>query len=198
MYDYRTMTSAARARVVEYRQKQKIPWHSPPHWEFTSGCFLVSAACYQHEPIIGVSIERMTECEREMLEACERLCIAVHAWCLLPNHYHVLVTTESISELSAELGRFHGRSSYRWNGEEERRGRHVWYRCQDRAIRSERHFWASVNYIHNNPVRHGYVEKWQDWPWSSAMEFLDSMGRDEAMRIWKEYPIRNYGKKWDL
>jgi putative transposase len=55
-----------------------------------------------------------------------------------------------------------------------------------------------VNYIHNNPVRHGYVEKWQDWPWSSAMEFLDSMGRDEAMRIWKEYPIRNFGKKWDL
>lgn len=73
----------------------------------------------------------------------------------------------------------------------------MWYRCFDRAIRSERHFWASVNYIHHNPVHHGYVEKWQDWPWSSAAEFLDSVGRERAVRIWQEYPILDYGKTWD-
>ena len=35
------------------------------------------------------------------------------------------------------------------------------------------------------------------WPWSSAAEYLGQMGRAEAERVWKEYPIRDYGKKWD-
>jgi putative transposase len=65
-------------------------------------------------------------------------------------------------------------------------------------MRSERHFFATINYVHNNPVHHGYVRRlWTEWPWSSATNFLDQMGRLEAERVWKEYPIRDYGKKWD-
>ncbi len=64
-------------------------------------------------------------------------------------------------------------------------------------MRSERHFWATLNYVHNNPVRHGYVERCQDWPFSSAREFLEQMGRKEAERIWREYPVLNYGEGWD-
>jgi putative transposase len=54
-----------------------------------------------------------------------------------------------------------------------------------------------VNYIHNNPVHHGHVDKWQDWPWPSATDFLDRVGREMAEKIWREYPILDYGKKWD-
>jgi putative transposase len=59
------------------------------------------------------------------------------------------------------------------------------------------HFWATVNYIHHNPVKHGYVKSWWEWPFSSAGDFLESEGRDEAARIWKEYPLMDYGKGWD-
>jgi putative transposase len=54
-----------------------------------------------------------------------------------------------------------------------------------------------VNYIHNNPVHHGHVDKWQDWPWSSASDFLERVGREMAEKIWRESPILDYGKKWD-
>ena len=121
----------------------------------------------------------------------------VYAWCVCPNHYHVLVNTDRIKQLCKGLGLFHGRSSFRWNGEDESRGRKVWYRCFDREIRSEGHFWATVNYIHHNPVHHGYAEKWQDWPWSSAKEYLDQIGPARAERIWRDYPILDYGKGWD-
>jgi len=67
----------------------------------------------------------------------------------------------------------------------------------DRVMRSERHYWATLNYIHHNPVHHGYVERWPDWPWSSASGFLEQLGRDEAEQIWLEYPIEDYGKGWD-
>jgi putative transposase len=91
----------------------------------------------------------------------------------------------------------HGRTSHAWNGEENARGRKVFFRVADRVMRSERHFWATMNYIHHNPVHHGYVERWPDWPWSSACDFLAQLGRDEAEQIWLEYPIEDYGKGWD-
>ena len=64
-------------------------------------------------------------------------------------------------------------------------------------MRSERHFFATVNYVHNNPAHHRYVRLWIEWGWSSASEYLEQMGRTEAERVWREYPIRDYGKKWD-
>jgi putative transposase len=64
-------------------------------------------------------------------------------------------------------------------------------------MRSERHFFATINYVHHNPVHHGYVRLWTDWPWSSAAEYLEQMGRAEAQRVWEGYPIRDHGKKWD-
>lgn len=64
-------------------------------------------------------------------------------------------------------------------------------------MRSERHFWTTMNYVHHNPVRHQAVQRWQDWYWSSASQYLELVGRDEAIRIWKEYPLKGYGDKWD-
>jgi putative transposase len=51
--------------------------------------------------------------------------------------------------------------------------------------------------VHHNPLRHGYVARWTDWPWSSATEYLVQTDAEEAMRIWHEYPLRGYGKDWD-
>ena len=70
-------------------------------------------------------------------------------------------------------------------------------RAVERAMRSDRHFWATVNYIHHNPIRHRYAERWTEWPWSSAAEYLTQTGVNEAKRIWNDFPIRDYGKDWD-
>lgn len=185
--------------IVEYRRKQHLPLHSPPHWKLgMSNRYLITAACYEHKSIIGKNPERMTDCEASVLSVCREYGKEIYAWCVLPNHYHILVGSDDIKKLCKELGQFHGRSSFTWNKEDECRGRQVWFRCFEREIRSERHFWASLNYLHNNPVHHDYVEKWTDWIWSSAKEFLEAIGRDKAIRIWQEYPILDYGKKWDV
>ncbi len=199
MYNFRKMSPEMRAEVVAWRKANRLPWHSPPHGKMGySNRYLVSAACYEHHYYIGVSPERMTECEKEILSVCQQFGSEVYAWCVLPNHYHLLLKCEFIKQFCHEVGKFHGRSSRRWNKADNQFGRKVWYRCFDREMRSERHFLASLNYIHHNPVHHGYVEKWTDWPWSSASFFLEQIGREEAERIWREYPILDYGKKWDI
>ena len=154
MYDYRKMTREQRREAVEYRRLRERPWHSPPHWEFGGLLqFMISGACYEHKHVIGVTPERMAECEDALLDACEQLATNVYAWCVLPNHYHLLVQTDRLKELRAHLGKFHGRMSFKWNGEDNQRGRQVWHNCLDRGVKSHGHFWASVNYIHHNASR---------------------------------------------
>jgi putative transposase len=95
------------------------------------------------------------------------------------------------------LGKVHGTTSFRWNGEENQRGRKIWHSVSDRGMRNADHFWSTVNYIHHNPVKHGYVDQWTEWPFSSAGDFLDEIGRDQAVQLWKQYPLLDYGKGWD-
>jgi putative transposase len=187
MYEWRKMTDEERAEVLRQRKGRKLPWHSPPRVKYSGFVSIIfTASCYEHFPIIGVSPERMRECEEELFEICQKTTSKLYAWCILPNHYHLLFRTEKLEELKAKVGKFHGRTARRWNLEDNRK------------IKSKRHLWASINYIHNNPVHHGYTNKWQDWAFSSANSYLESVGREEAIRIWKEYPVLDYGKDWDI
>lgn len=197
MYNWRKLSDVQRKEALALRRGRKFPWHSPPHLDLEGARqYLISASCFNHASIIGATSERMTQCEADVLDVCSKLSTAVYAWCILPNHYHVVIRTEQIKQLLKEIGLFHGRSSFQWNGEDNQRGRKVWYNSFERPIKSERHFWATLNYVHNN-VHHGYVESWQDWPWSSATRFIEELGRDRVKEIWKEYPVLDYGKKWD-
>ena len=63
------------------------------------------------------------------------------AWCVLPNHYHALVEAPDAKALLRDLGLLHGRTSHAWNGEEQARGRKVFFRAVERAMRSDRHYW---------------------------------------------------------
>jgi len=198
MYDWRKMSAAERQQALEIRRLRQLPWHSPPHLDFEgTHQYLISSACYEHAHIIGQSAERLTECETTLVELCHTFCTSLSAWCILPNHYHALIKTDQIRELRHALGKFHGRSSCTWNEEDDTRGRKVWHNCFERLMKSRRHFWATLNYVHHNPVHHGYVEHWQDWPWSSAREFVEAVGRPRALELWLQYPILDYGKRWD-
>ncbi|MDD5599832.1 MAG: hypothetical protein PHV82_17950, partial [Victivallaceae bacterium] len=46
-------------------------------------------------------------------------------------------------------------------------------------------------------LRHKYVRKWDEWTYSSAKQFLDEAGREEALKIWQQYPLLDYGKGRD-
>jgi len=195
-YNWRKLTPEQRAEVLSHRQAAGQSWHSPPgtirgHW------FHVSATCYEHAPIIGKDVRRLAEFERELRTTLAAVCESILAWCVLANHYHVLVLTLSVAECRKALGRMHGRLSHHWNVQDATAGRKCWHSCLPKPIRNESHRWATINYIHHNPVHHGYVETWRQWPFSSAPSFLEGVSRPEAMRIWTDYPILDMGHGWD-
>lgn len=198
MYDWRRMSEEEREETLALRKERSRPWHTPPHRVSSVGDgYLITAACYEHRPIIGTSAERLAAFERELLETLEPVSTAIQCWVVLPNHYHALIRTADLLVTLKALGQLHGRTSFAWNQKDDTRGRHVWHSAAETAMKSERHWHATINYVHHNPVKHGYVPRWQDWPFSSAAAFLQQAGREEAEALWKEYPIGEYGRGWD-
>src|SRR5947208_1107836 len=110
MYNWRRMTFAERLEALEQRKSKRHPWHSPPH-RYLPGArqYLLSAACFEHEPIIAESSERLDQFADQVLQICEPLSEKIYAWCVLPNHYHVLLQTKALKPLMEQMGRMHGR-----------------------------------------------------------------------------------------
>jgi putative transposase len=197
MYRWRKLTPEQRVETLAQRRLQKRPWHSPRHHNDGKGPFLITSTCYEHAPIIGHSPQRMDFFTAELLSVLNAFSKNVDAWVVLPNHYHALVVVNSCRELLHALGGLHGRTSRQWNLEEGVTGRKVWFNTLDRVIEGDGHHVAAIHYIHNNPVKHGYVRKWDQWKWSSAADYIARLGREEVERRWREYPLLNFGKGWD-
>ena len=196
MYAWRNMTDEQRQEALRLRKARGYPMHSPPHL-IGPGTFHLTAANFEHQVILGRSLHRLAAFEAELVELLGELCEHIYAHCVLPNHWHALVATPSLEDVLHLIGKLHGRSSHAWNRCDSCPGRKCWHRCTDRRMRSQRHRLATLNYIHHNPVRHACCELWQEWPFGSAASFLERIGREEATRLWQEYPLHDFGQGWD-
>ncbi|HQE91851.1 MAG TPA: transposase [Anaerolineae bacterium] len=186
-YEYRTMTPEERAAVVAYRRSKGYPLHSPPHPYREGGWYIITAANYEHNPILQPA-ERRTAFEDQLLITLNAIG-EVGAWVILPNHYHVLTMVESLDVLSAALKQLHGTTARTWNLEDALTGqRRVWYKFYDRWVRNEAHYYRALNYIHYNAVKHRYAETPYDWPWSSVTRYVEAFDREWLRVQWKAYP----------
>ena len=196
-YEYRKMTPEEREEVLRQRRERGYPLHAPPH-PFGRACYyLITAANFEHALIMGAP-ERRTEFESRLLEAMNSIRADAAGWVILPNHYHFLAGVESLDQVSAALKQLHGNTSREWNLADGQTGkRKVWYKFSDRMIRDEAHFFRALNYIHYNPVKHGYVTDPYEWPWLSLNNYVETHGRDWLRDKWKAYPPQDFGKGWD-
>lgn len=95
----------------------------------------------------------------------------VWAWCLMPNHVHLVLMPVLEDGLRATLAPLHRRYTWEINQREGWRG-HLW---QDRFASfpmDDGHVHACLRYVELNPVRAGLVEGAEEWPWSSARAHL--------------------------
>ena len=91
----------------------------------------------------------------------------LHAWVVMPNHVHVLVTPLNGHSLSGIVHSWKSYTANQANKVLERSGT-FWYRDYfDRFMRDEDHFAATVDYIHWNPVKAGLCTAPSAWEWTS-------------------------------
>ena len=102
---------------------------------------------------------------------CAKTGTAIWAWCLMPNHVHLVLVPSRPDGLSAALAPAHRRYTWEIYQREGWRG-HLWQSRFDSLAMDEAHLHACLRYVELNPVRARLVERPEDWRWSSARAHL--------------------------
>jgi len=107
------------------------------------------------------------------------------AWTVMPNHVHVLIRIYegwALGKIVQSWKSYTGRRIHAAKRPGGDRGG-IWMRDYwDRFIRDERHFQATVEYIHQNAVKAGLAKNAADWPFCSAAEYLGPPSSSSALR----------------
>ena len=113
-----------------------------------------------------------------LAEHCARAGVSVWAYCLMPNHVHLILVPDHEDGLRQALGEAHRRYTRQINFREGWRG-HLWQERFHSFPMDEKHLAAAVRYVELNPVRARLAEDAADWPWSSAQAHIK--GRDDGL-----------------
>ncbi len=110
--------------------------------------------------LIGPTADRM----QEVLLARHGDEYLLHAWCVMPNHVHVLVEPRGGRALNAIVQSWKSVIAHSPGA-----AKPLWQKNYfDRFMRDEEQVWFTVNYIEANPVAAGLVNAKAEWRWSSA------------------------------
>lgn len=113
-----------------------------------------------------------------MAHWCGKYQVQIWAWCLMPNHVHLVAVPETDQGLTRAIGEAHRRYTLRVNSREGWRG-HLWQERFASFPMDEQHLIAVARYVEMNPVGAGLVEQPEDYPWSSARAHL--AGEDDLL-----------------
>ncbi len=132
--------------------------------------------------------------------ACGRTGVECWAYCLMPNHVHLILVPprEAIDDgpapadsLRACLGEAHRRYTRRVNFREGWRG-HLWQERFHSFVMGAPYLLACAAYVERNPVKAALVARAEAWPWSSAAAHL--AGRDDD--LCRVAPLLERAKRW--
>lgn len=102
-----------------------------------------------------------------LAEQCAAAGVGVWAYCLMPNHVHLVLVPRTQDGLRRAVGETHRRYSAFVNARAQWTG-HLFQGRFASVVMDEDHLGAALRYVSLNPVRARLVERAQDWPWSSV------------------------------
>ena len=139
----------------------------------------VTARGNRREPIFFEDGDQDIYCDM-LAEQTRKAHVEVWAYCLMPNHVHLVLCPHDTKGLSHALGAAHKRwanfvnSRGRWRG-------HLFDGRFGSVAMDEGHLISAVRYVALNPVRARLVARAQDWKWSSVHAHL--AGKDDGLAI---------------
>jgi len=138
---------------------------------------MVTAGTYRKTPFFR-SDERLKALHGGLLKYARKYGWRLEAWAVFPNHYHFVGHSPEDAEeddgaksLSLFLNHLHGRSSAWVNAEDGTQGRKVWHNFWETRLTYEKSYFARLNYVHQNAVKHGVVAVANAYQWCSASWF---------------------------
>lgn len=146
----------------------------------------------------GVTLfERLSDYEaftETLMEALRRFPVRLLAYCVMPNHWHLVVWPETDESLSAFMHWLTSSHARHWRDARLTRGRGAVYQGRFKAIavQHDAHLLRLCLYVKRNAVRGRLVTRASEWPWSSASPLACGPNRPGLA----EWPIKR-PPNWD-
>ncbi len=202
-------------------EEYKIYKHSPSHFFASNQMYMITTATYKKRKYL--KDDKIKEYLFDLIfNKFSRFNWEIDAWVILDNHYHLLLqaskNAHSLPIIIREIHKFSAlfiRKFLNCNNDVVSKGQNhrfctpknkqhnrdstskIWWNYWDTCITYERSYFARLNYIHFNPVKHGYVDSPDKWKFSSYCKFCDEVG-EEYKEILKKYPFNKVRVKDDF
>jgi putative transposase len=142
--------------------------HAPQHCLSEHGTFLVTAGTL-HKQHLFHTVRRLDLLEEQLLKLAAQYRWRLEAWAVFSNHYHFVGHSQPESgKLNEFLNHLHGETARHVNAWDNAADRQVWHNFWETRLTYERSYLARLNYVHQNPVRHGLVRVANQYRWCSA------------------------------
>jgi REP element-mobilizing transposase RayT len=137
-----------------------------PRQALPDGIFHVTSRGVARSPIFRDPLDYLA-LRSQLREVMRKFAWNVYAYCLMPNHYHLIVETDR-EHLSAGMHRLNFLYAQRFNRRHDRAGHLFQNRFAAYVIESDEHLLNSIGYVSQNPVRAGLCDAAADWPWAAS------------------------------
>ena len=107
--------------------------------------------------------------EQVLEEAKERIDLKIYSYCIMPNHWHLIVSPKSDGDLSKFMGWLTMTHTQRWHAMHKTIGSGHLYqgRYKSFIVQSDKYFLQLCRYVERNPIRAKLVKDIHNWKWSS-------------------------------
>jgi putative transposase len=121
--------------------------------------------------------------ENVLAEAVERTKTRLLAYCIMPNHWHLVVWPKEEGELSRFVGWLTLTHTQRWHAHRHSAGTgHVYQgRFKSFPVQEDKHFYTLGRYVERNAQRANLVRRAEQWPWCSLARWLRGSAADKAL-----------------
>jgi len=174
-------------------------YHNPPHIYIDNTVYITTASTIHKQKYFNTDTKKQI-LRKTIFKTIKELRYNIFAWVIFADHYHILFEVVRSRFLAKLMNLINGRSSYMLNRLEKQSGRRIWYSYWDTCIRNADDFYTRFNYIHNNPIKHKYINKLDELPfynYSSYSYYLKTKGQEWINDILMRYPIIDCVEKYD-
>jgi len=126
---------------------------------------------------------------------CGEFDVRIWAYCLMPNHVHLILVPSAADGLRRAMAEVHRRYTRMINFREGWRGC-LWQGRFASFVMSEKHLLGAARYVERNPVKAGLVERAEDWRWSSAAVHVGDSDESPAEVEWLAERMAGMIRTW--
>jgi len=167
-----TAASCGKQGAGKPAQSKTKRWHHSPIHVFEPNQLYMVTASTLHKELLFRGDAYLELLQRHLFSLCKKFEWELQAWALFPNHYHFIAKApDDAGTLRTLIRQFHSLTARELNRIDDVSGRKVWFQYWDSCLTYEKSYYARLNYVMNNPVRHGLVSVASAYRFCSAAWF---------------------------